>query len=144
MADNGFNPLRWDCFAEGKGCMNRLLRPKIEVFAECFPGRMNFGDVDGWIEIRGYFGVLEWKSVGGSLGLGQKLAFERFTRNAGYVVFLVEGDAETMAVKRFCTFWRGRQLRWEDADLARLKTAMAIWGVGADMRRWRTVAVMRR
>lgn len=134
MPNNGFNPLRWNC--ERDGCFNIKCRPKIEVFAECFPGRMNFGDVDGWIEIRGYFGVLEWKSVGGSLGLGQRLAFERFTRNAGYVVFLVEGDAETMAVKRFCTFWRGRRGPWMRGGLAHLKEWMEIWATRADGPGW--------
>ena len=34
---DGYNPLRWDC--ERQGCFNLKRRPKIEVFADCFPGR---------------------------------------------------------------------------------------------------------
>ena len=41
---NGFNPLRWDCAT--RGCFNQKCRPKIELFAGCFPDRMSFGDVD--------------------------------------------------------------------------------------------------
>ena len=49
----GYNPMRWDC--EKSGCFNVKCRPKIEVFAECFPGRINFGDMDGRVELGGYF-----------------------------------------------------------------------------------------
>ena len=35
----GYNPMRWDC--ERDGCFNVLRRPKIEVFADCFPRRIN-------------------------------------------------------------------------------------------------------
>ena len=40
---NGANPLRWDCAK--RGCFNEKKRPKIEVFAECFPGRISFGKI---------------------------------------------------------------------------------------------------
>ena len=39
MEANGYNPLRWDC--ERQGCFNLKRRPKIEVFADCFPGRIS-------------------------------------------------------------------------------------------------------
>ena len=56
----GYNPLRWDC--EKRGCFNIKRRPKIEVFHKCFPGNINFGDVDGIVEINGRGLMLEWKS----------------------------------------------------------------------------------
>ena len=65
----GFNPLRWDC--DHQGCFNKLKRPKIEVFADCFPGRINFGDVDGIVEINGYLLILEWKPERIELSRGQ-------------------------------------------------------------------------
>ena len=105
--NNGFNPMRWCCKKDG--CFNDLRRPKIEVFAVCFPGRINFGDMDGLVEINGYFGMLEWKGKGGVIKLGQRITFERFTRHLGNTVFVVEGDAKTMKVGRYCCFWKGRQ-----------------------------------
>ena len=59
-ADNGFNPMRWDC--DRWGCFNRVCRPKIEKFADCFPGRINFGDLVAIVEVSGNTLVLEWKS----------------------------------------------------------------------------------
>jgi hypothetical protein len=47
----GYNPLRLDCAAQG--CFNLKRRSNIELFADCFPGRISFGDVDGIVEIGG-------------------------------------------------------------------------------------------
>ena len=56
----GYNPLRWDC---GKsGCFNKILRPRIEEFAGCFPGRISLSDIDGIVEVGGFFLLLEWKA----------------------------------------------------------------------------------
>lgn len=48
MSD-GTNPLRWDCVS--RGCFNRLCRPKIELFAACFPGRIAMSDIDATVEV---------------------------------------------------------------------------------------------
>ncbi len=40
--------MRWDC--KRNGCFNLLMRPKIEVFDDCFYGRGAMGDVDGLFE----------------------------------------------------------------------------------------------
>ncbi len=121
----GFNPLRWCC--EKSGCFNKLRRPKIEVFARCFPGRINFGDVDGWVELNGFFCVLEWKGKGGSLGRGQILTYQCFTKQPGNVVFVVEGDAENMVVTRYCCFWKGQQRKWRDSGLEGVQQAIESW-----------------
>ena len=68
MKPLGFNPMRWDCDTDG--CFNVKRRPKIEMFADCFPRRINFGDVDGLVEIGGRFCLLEWKGQGGALRRG--------------------------------------------------------------------------
>ncbi len=69
--------MRWDC---GKrGCYNVKHRPKIEEFAECFPGKISMGDVDGLVEINGHFLLLEWKSVSKDLGYGQRKTYEQIT-----------------------------------------------------------------
>lgn len=129
MRPDGFNPMRWDCDkgGPGKSCFNKLRRPKIEMFAECFPRRINFGDVDGLVELNGRFCLLEWKGDGGSLRTGQRLTYEAFTAVSGNIVFVVQGDAVDMLVERYCLFWQGRQLAWQVADLSVVKARLRSW-----------------
>lgn len=122
----GFNPMRWNC--DRDGCFNAKRRPKIEMFADCFRGRINFGDVDGLVELNGRFCLLEWKGLGGTVGRGQEISFVAFTNNdLGNVVFVVHGDAETMAVTGYSCFWRGRHEPLVEADLDTLKQRIARW-----------------
>ncbi len=125
MTPRGYNPMLWDC--KEKGCFNELRRPKIEVFAQCFPGKINFGDVDGWVEMNGYFCVLEWKGDRGKLKTGQIITYTRFSKVPGNVVFVVEGDAKDMTVKRYHFFWKGKQLPWREGDLEDVKASMKSW-----------------
>ena len=101
----GYNPLRWDCAAQG--CFNLKRRPKIELFADCFPGRINFGDVDGIVEIGGNALLLEWKSEPRELPAGQRLLYQRLSRSGPVAVMIVVGDAETMLVDGTSIFDRG-------------------------------------
>lgn len=125
MIPEGFNPLRWKC--DKDGCFNEKRRPKIEVFADCFPRRINFGDVDGLVEIDGRFCLLEWKGKGGSVGKGQQMSFVAFTKIPGNVVFVVDGDADTMEVRRYCLFWEGKQQAYVDGNLEAVKGRIRKW-----------------
>jgi len=122
---NGENPLRWDC--EKQGCFNKKKRPKIEVFAECFPRRINFGDVDGIVEIGGRFLMLEWKPGSGKLSTGQRILYERITKHMPCVVLVVAGDPETMRVGEVAVYMNGTFHEWEPCDLAHLKERMKKW-----------------
>lgn len=133
MASSGFNPMRWNC--QKDGCFNVKRRPKIEVFADCFPRRINFGDVDGIVEINGFFCMLEWKGDGGSLKRGQVLSFTNFTSNIGNIVLVVHGDAETMAVSAYETFWGGRLLPKVIAGLEEVKQRLRRWAEWTDAAR---------
>lgn len=133
MRASGFNPMRWDCGASG--CFNVKRRPKIEMFADCFPGRVNFGDVDGLVEMSGIFCLIEWKGEGGTLRRGQEISFSAFTRVIGNIVFVVEGNAETMEVWRYCIFWKGRPREWVGADLSAVKQRIRGWATYARSRR---------
>jgi len=123
--DDGRNPMRWDC--ERNGCFNKVCRPKIEIFSPCFPGRINFGDVDGVVEIKGCFCFLEWKGEGGEIKTGQRILFEQFTKVKGNAVFVVEGDAESMKVDRYCRFKLGAKGPWKKATLEEVKSALRGW-----------------
>lgn len=112
MTAGGFNPLRYRC--SDRGCFNLKMRPKIEVFHDCFPGRINFGDVDAEVEINGKFAQLEWKSSGRKVPTGQHIKFQRYTSNDGFAVFVAVGDAELMTVEAMCVYWNGKRSNWTE------------------------------
>jgi len=122
--DNGRNPMRWNC--EAQGCFNVKKRPKIEVFADCLPGRIAFTDVDAVTEICGNFLYLEWKDHQG-LGVGQRVLFQRVTSMCPATVIIVEGDAEQMTVRSLCTVRAGTVNDAEEADLEDLRNAIRQW-----------------
>jgi hypothetical protein len=97
-APDGYNPMRWRC--ADSGCFNEKMRPKIEVFAAFLPKRIAMSDVDGTVEINGYFLFLEFKSgLPRELPLGQKIYFDRLTRTSPRIVVVVVcANAETMEV----------------------------------------------
>lgn len=127
MATNpeGFNPLRWEC--EKDGCFNIKRRPKIQAFAGCFPRGINFGDVDGLVELAGAFCLLEWKGRGGSVKTGQRMSYIKFTLSHGNIVFVVSGDAETMEVTDYSIFWRGKQGVKIVGNLRDVKKRISAW-----------------
>lgn len=125
MQPRGFNPMRWNC--QSDGCFNIKRRPKIEVFADCFPRKINFGDVDGLVELNGRFLLLEWKGDGGSLKRGQQLTYVEFTNTLGNLVLVVRGDAESMKVESYSSFWGGSFYPAISADLNAVKSRISHW-----------------
>lgn len=121
----GYNPLRWDC--KKRGCFNIKRRPKIEVFADCFPGNINFGDVDGIVEINGKALFLEWKTNLNELPLGQKIMYQRLTETRLLTVFCVVGNAETMEISHYSNFVGGNFHRYKTIDLDGLKERIKLW-----------------
>lgn len=122
---NGHNPMQWKC--EKQGCFNQKKRPKIEVFSDCFPGAINFGDVDAEVEINGYSLRMEWKSYVGTLPKGQSIMFERKTRYGLDTVICVCGDAESMSVTHYGMFFRGRWHGWLEGDMDALRGRIKGW-----------------
>jgi hypothetical protein len=128
ISANGYNPLRWDCLR--RGCFNLKRRPKIEVFADCFPGRINFGDVDGIVEVGGNALLLEWKTEARELSTGQRLLYQRLTRSGPVSVMVVVGDADTMVVDATAIFADGMRHPaegFEPADLDLIKHRLTAW-----------------
>lgn len=121
---NGYNPLTWDC--EQSGCFNIKRRPKIEEFAECFPGKIAMGDVDGIVEMKGKFLLLEWKCEGG-LRQAQEIMYKKFTAQPGNLVLVVAGNAETMEVHHFRKIRNGQMEPWCRGDLQTVKGLMRQW-----------------
>jgi len=121
---NGANPLRWDC--EKRGCFNKKKRPKIEMFADCLPGRCAFSDIDAIAEVNGNFLIQEWKG-GGGLPTGQRIMFERMTSSSPVCVFVVEGNAESMTVTHMTRIWRGVIHAREPSSMESLRGRIAAW-----------------
>lgn len=123
---NGFNPMRWDC-DNGRNCFNKKMRPKIEVFSECFPGRINFGDVDGIVEINSFGLMLEWKTKTNKPATGQRIMYERLTKTGILTVLFVVGSAETMLVSHMGIFFKGKQTELKEANLDDVKNKIKSW-----------------
>ncbi len=117
--------MRWDC--DKQGCFNRVCRPKIEVFSECFPGKINFGDIDGIVEINGIGLMLEWKGPNGSLRTAQEIMYKRLTKTGLLSVLVVIGDAEKMTTEKYCWFYRGKQSTWKPGNIEKVKEQMRSW-----------------
>lgn len=123
-------PFRWDC--EKDGCFNDLCRLKFDVFSDCFPGKMNFTNVDGLVEVNNHFLFLEWKHIHKSLPLGQQLLFERLTALSPRVtVVIVVGDAKTMAVNQITVVKNGTVSHPEQQNLDDLKSRIRRWAINA-------------
>jgi len=121
----GANPMRWDC--QRQGCFNIHKRPKIEMFADCLPGRIAFSDVDGIVEIKGNLLAMEWKEHK-HIPRGQHLLYTRWTANGPATVILVVGDAKDMAVDEVAFVHKGVIGPWRDMDIEGLRQAIRDWG----------------
>lgn len=123
---NGFNPMRWQC--KERGCFNVKQRPKIEIFSDCFPGKINFGDVDAEVEINGHFLQLEWKSYIGDIPVGQRIKYRHYTSRDGFNVIVVCGDAETMEITGYQVWHKGKAMPWVNgANISDLKARIKKW-----------------
>lgn len=123
----GYNPLRWKC--DERGCFNIKQRPKIEIFAECLPGRIAFSDVDATVEVNGSFLFLEFK--GGEprdIPTGQRIYFERLTRLSSRITAVVVCcDAETMNASAVRLIALGKTGEWESSSTDDLKARIGKW-----------------
>lgn len=109
-----------------------MKRPKIEIFAECFPGNIQMSDVDGEVEINGHWLRLEWKQDGAKLPFGQEINYKRLTNKTPTVVFVVYGDAETMVIAGFDIYWKGKFLPNCGTSIDELKARMVGWAMWAE------------
>ena len=123
---NGYNPMRWNC--ELKGCYNVKQRPKIEIFADCFPGRINFGDLDASIvEINSRALLLEWKGAANQIPTGQHLTYQNLSRTGLLVAIVVAGNAETMVITHLGLYVGGEFTGWREANLEAVKRMLKRW-----------------
>tara|TARA_A100000171_G_scaffold5149_1_gene4267 strand:- start:4502 stop:4915 length:414 start_codon:yes stop_codon:yes gene_type:complete len=131
MKPMGHNPIRWLC--KQNGCYLTKCHPKIEEFAGCFPGKTAMSDIDGVIEINGYFMFMEWKGDGGRLHLGQEILLQQLTRVSDKIVaYVLYGNSVTMEVQMMTRIYGGRSETYRVSleqvkDLFRKWTRMATY-----------------
>lgn len=129
MNPSGWNPMRHDCKIEG--CYNVKHRPKIEVFADCFPGKINFGDIDASIVERNSRALLlEWKSfelIPTEIPGGQRITYENLSRTGFMTVAILVGNAETMEVRHYGFYFGGEFRGWKNGGLDAVKTHFTKW-----------------
>jgi hypothetical protein len=75
----------------------------------CFPRGIEPTDIDGWVEVGGYFLVLEGKAPNVPLKAGQRILFERMQRwneivPGLFTMIVIWGDAETGRIDEL-QFW---------------------------------------
>lgn len=123
---SGFNPMRWNC--ELSGCFNIEQRAKIEVFAECLPGKIAMGDIDATVEVNGHFLFFEFKTSPRHIPTGQRIYFQRLTRLSKKItVVLIYADPKTMDCYEFCTIDEGQIGQWADCTLDEVKRRLREW-----------------
>jgi hypothetical protein len=131
----GYNPIRYNC--EKQGCFNKHCRPKIEVFAGCFPGRINFGDIDACVELNEWFLFLEWKRQRHDFGGAQRKVFQRLTKaNSQISAVVVCGDPLTMQIDEISVIKNGEQSGWTDCSLQKLQASFDRWAHRVAPDRW--------
>ena len=116
-----------------------MKRPKVEVFADCFPRSISFGDVDGLVEINGFFLMLEWKPAAAPLSRGQERLYEQLTKQKKWTVLIVAGDAEAMQIDGVASYrhdietGQSQFKDWEECNLEQFKSIVKYW---ADCVNW--------
>ena len=123
--ESGYNPMRWDC--DKRGCFNKKRRPKIEIFHDLFPGKISFGDVDGIVEINARGLMLEWKSDTTELRTGQRIMYQRLSKDHVLSVIVLCGDAETMQVDYIGWVFGGIYHEPTRGSLERARDDIASW-----------------
>jgi hypothetical protein len=124
--DPGYNPIRWKC--KEHGCFNTYSRPLIELFADCFPRSISFGDGDGKVEIKGHLLFLEWKEKKCEIPVGQATMYQRVTVGKAIGCLCAAGKVYPyMEVTHHAWFWDGHWLDWRESSLLILKERIRGW-----------------
>ena len=119
--------MRYNC--EKTGCFNLKRRPKIEVFDDCFPGRIAMTDVDSLVEINCHFLFMEFKSKAApaTLPTGQRILYENLTKHLNFTVAIISGDAETMEIESLTWVYGGKMSPPKPVSLDQLRQRFKEW-----------------
>lgn len=129
MSDDS-NPIVRDICRRNSDCFLNFAKPHIELLAKAAPGNCKWGDIDGTLEVRGYFLFLEWKSSGeGDLSLGQEIYHKQLTRLSPRITTIIAvGDPITMDPLRIRFVHQGEFGDWIKSSHEHLCRLIERWG----------------
>lgn len=123
--------LRHQCSVNG--CYKEKL-PDWGILEGCFPRGIRPSDVDGIVELNGWFLMLEWKPKSGFLTQGQRRMFLNITAGSRRAqVLVIYGDKDTPAEIEL--YQRGKRQFRQVCDLAFLRWFCQQWGIFAANRK---------
>lgn len=93
------------CCENGAKCFNEYMRPRFQLFEDIFDTKntkMNFTDIDGFMEVRGTTITQEWKRPGERLPTAQRISMETLVKyDPRAVGFVFWGDTREMEPESF-------------------------------------------
>jgi len=127
MSQDGFNPIKHDCCG-GEKCFMKTKHFSIELLAKFLPKKIAFTDIDGFVEWKRHFLLLEFKGGGRDLPMGQALAFARLTQACPKALFCyVDCDYETSEVYRLRIMVDGGRVYDAPIDFAAFGEFIKCW-----------------
>jgi len=95
-----------------------------DIFAGCFTNpHVKVSDIDGMVELNGYFLYLETKGIGVKMPRGQEIAFEKRVEDGRSTVIYIFGDRDRPEMYQIV----GVMTRPEPCDLAGLRAVLTEW-----------------
>ena len=91
------NPMRYKC--KSGGCFFETLHPPLEMFASAFGGKIAMSDIDGIVERRGHFLVVEWKVKPGKVFLAQDILLRALACNPNFKVIVITSPVNTNLIQ---------------------------------------------
>jgi len=104
----------------------------MEWFADCFPGKISFSDMDHIVERNGRALVVEWKGPKGQLGKGQEIMWAKLTRGTMLTTIVVNGDPKTMDISSYQVCWNGKWSTPHESGLVDLHERIKSWADWAE------------
>ena len=98
------------------GCYIKKMTPDWGFLDSSFSGKIRIGDIDGIVEVNGKLLILEWKTEGVNLPLGQEIMFKRITPGRKITVIVIWGDPEETTPTHYQLFSDGKKDEKKVAD----------------------------
>lgn len=92
----------------------------------CFPGKIKVTDIDGLVERKGHFLVLETKSPGVPIPLGQQIMFKNLQRSGLFTIVVVWGNTNQPQEMQVY-YSNGKVSEKKPANMATFKQVVSWW-----------------
>ncbi len=102
--------------------------PDYAPFNGCFDTGVKISDIDGILERRGRFLIIEWKEPGAVMSAGQDILFKTLSREYSFMVLFIHGKAiDANLITDATLLLGGREYGPIDMDLPRLQAVFREW-----------------